>query len=185
MNIGQVVSWDDKLWRVRQNLTSVRSVDEPSTATASLYEVIEVEATGTIDDPIEYNENLALVSGKYYLADGVKYLCTRDSGIPLYRPITELIGSYVSVVNESISEDTTVDTPTPEESEETPSQTPSDTPAEEGTESNPIAYSIGTPLVTGKYYTQNNVKYVCTRDVPNTAFDLSVYASQQFVSIVE
>lgn len=178
--IGQVVSWEDKLWRVRQNLTSVRGTDAPNTATASLYEVIEVEAAGTINDPIEYNENLEVFSGKYYISDGVVYLCTRDSGTPLYRPISELIGSYFSELSDSSNSETEND---PEQPVETPEQTPST--VEEGTIDNPIAYSIGTPLVADKYYTQNNVKYLCIRAVPNTAFDLSVYATQQFVSIVE
>ena len=47
---GQVVSYDDKFWRVRQAVATVLENQPPSMATAALYEVIEVEAGVTALD---------------------------------------------------------------------------------------------------------------------------------------
>lgn len=70
----------------------------PGTATASLYtEVCETHA-GTLDDPIPYSGNMILENGKYYMQDYAIYLCIRDSGIALYNPLAELVGTYVEVV---------------------------------------------------------------------------------------
>ena len=62
------------------------------------------EHTGTIDDPIPYNEGhdplfagMILESGKYYKQDNVTYKCTRDSGIALVQDLSALIGHYVEV----------------------------------------------------------------------------------------
>ena len=41
-------------------------------------------------DPTVYVEN-----GKYYSQDGVTYLCTRDTGTPVYNPLADLVGIYV------------------------------------------------------------------------------------------
>lgn len=73
---------------------------KPSINTASLWTRIDVEHTGTIDDPIPYNLNMALESGKYYTQYDVVYLCTRDTGNPVYNDLKDLIGLYVEVVNE-------------------------------------------------------------------------------------
>jgi hypothetical protein len=37
-------------------------------------------------------------AGKYYIENGTLYLCTRDSGIPLYYLPSALIGHYFEVV---------------------------------------------------------------------------------------
>ena len=38
---------------------------------------------------------MAMESGKYYIQDYVIYLCTRDTGNPVYNPLAELVGIYV------------------------------------------------------------------------------------------
>lgn len=53
---------------------------------------------GTKYDPIPYDGNMALESGKYYVQDGVTYLCNRDTGNPVYNALADLVGIYVSVV---------------------------------------------------------------------------------------
>lgn len=76
----------------------------PSINTASLY--VEVtpeyndqgEELGTLENPIPYEGNMVLESGKYYSQDGVVYLCNRDSGNPVYHNLSELVGLYVEVV---------------------------------------------------------------------------------------
>lgn len=96
LKTGQIVSYDDRLWRVRQDIASVLGNHYPSTATAALYEVIEVQAAGTKDDPIPYDKNMTIYSGKYYTEDNVLYLCIRDSGQPLYHALKDLVGNYVN-----------------------------------------------------------------------------------------
>lgn len=92
---GQVVSYDDKLWRVRQAVATVLENQPPSLDTAALYEVIEVEPAGTQDDPIPYTPPMEIFNGKYYTQGGVLYKCTRDSGQALTHNLSDLVGLYV------------------------------------------------------------------------------------------
>ena len=52
----------------------------------------------TPTDPIPYSGNMALESGKYYIQDYTIYLCTRDTGNPVYNPLADLVGLYVERV---------------------------------------------------------------------------------------
>lgn len=73
----------------------------PSINTASLYVEVTKDYTeageelGTMENPIEYNGNMVLEEGKYYIQNGVIYLCTRDSINPLYNELKDLVGIYV------------------------------------------------------------------------------------------
>lgn len=96
---GFKIQYGEGLYRALQTHTALE-VYPPSTDTASLYEEINEQNQGTIDDPIPYNNNMALVNGKYYIQDDVKYLCIRDTGNPVYNPLKDLVGIYVEVVNE-------------------------------------------------------------------------------------
>lgn len=62
----------------------------------SLYTVINESNDGTDADPIPYSGNMELEEGKCYIQDGVVYLCTRDTGIPVYNDLKDLVGIYVS-----------------------------------------------------------------------------------------
>ena len=95
---GQVVSYDDKLWRVRQAVATVLENQPPSLATAALYEVIEVEPAGTQDDPIQYTPPMEIFNGKYYTQGGVLYKLSIDSWQALSHNLSDLIGSYVELV---------------------------------------------------------------------------------------
>ena len=64
---------------------------------AALYTVIDVAHSGTQDDPIPYNGNMALQSGKYYIENNILYLCNRDTATPVYNALAELVGLYVEV----------------------------------------------------------------------------------------
>lgn len=97
--VGYKVQHGGKLWRCLQAHTS-QSGWEPSTATASLWEQICETHAGTIDDPIPYDGNMALVAGKYYIQDYVIYMCNRDTGNPVYNPLAELVGLYVVVAEQ-------------------------------------------------------------------------------------
>lgn len=97
LTTGQIVSYDNTLYRVRQDIATVLDGQSPSLNTAALYEAIEVEASGTIDDPIAYVPPMEIFSGKYYMQDDVLYLCTRDSGTALSHDLSALVGLYVEV----------------------------------------------------------------------------------------
>lgn len=71
----------------------------PGVGTESLYVRIDETHDGTKYDPIPYTGNMALEAGKYYAQDGVTYLCSRDTGNPVYHALSELVGLYVEVVN--------------------------------------------------------------------------------------
>lgn len=70
----------------------------PGEGTESLYAVINETNAGTQEDPIPYNGNMALENGKYYSQDGAIYLCNRDTEIPVYQDLKDLVGLYVTAV---------------------------------------------------------------------------------------
>lgn len=95
-SVGYKVQYGGKLWRVAQAHTS-QAGWEPSVNTASLWEVINETHSGTADDPIPYEGNMALTNGLYYVQNYVVYLCTRDTVNPVYNALSELVGIYVEV----------------------------------------------------------------------------------------
>lgn len=95
---GQMVSYNDRLWRVRQDVADALENQPPSLDTAALYGVIEVEASGSIDDPIEYTPPMEIFEEKYYTQNGVKYKCVRGSGQELAHDLSALVGLYVEIV---------------------------------------------------------------------------------------
>lgn len=100
---GDKFTYKGKLYAVLQDHTILAHY-EPSINTASLY--VEVtpdyneqgEELGTLENPIPYEGNMIVENGKYYIQDGVTYLCNRDSGNPVYHALKDLIGLYVEVV---------------------------------------------------------------------------------------
>lgn len=89
------VTYGEGLFRARQDINPVLENQPPSVDTAALYEEINEENAGTIDDPIPYNNNMELFAGKYYSQGGVIYECTRDTGQAVYQDLAELVGVYV------------------------------------------------------------------------------------------
>lgn len=94
--VGDRVECDGKLWKCRQAHTSQENW-KPSINTASLWEVINVENAGTLDDPIPYDQTMTVYNGKYYLEDGIIYKCICDSGQPLCATCASLVGNYFEV----------------------------------------------------------------------------------------
>lgn len=94
---GYKAQYHGKLYKVVQAHTSQETWTPD--ITASLYERIDEVHDGTKYDPIPYEGNMALVSGKYYIEDNVTYLCNRDTGNPVYNKLSELVGIYVEVIN--------------------------------------------------------------------------------------
>lgn len=56
---------------------------------------IDEQHDGTKYDPIPYDGNMALTAGLYYIQDYGVYLCTRNTGNPVYNPLPELVDIYV------------------------------------------------------------------------------------------
>lgn len=72
---------------------------KPGTGTESLYKVVQIEHTGTLDDPIQWVQNMVLEEGKYYTDKGILYLCIRNSEIGMSFDLEVLVsGGYVQVV---------------------------------------------------------------------------------------
>lgn len=90
---GYKVQHGGKLWRCLQAHTA-QTGWEPENTPALWTEVCETHA-GTLEDPIPYDGNMALESGKYYSQSGAVYLCTRDTVNPVYSDLADLVGVYV------------------------------------------------------------------------------------------
>ncbi len=99
---------------------------------------IFVEGEGTLDDPIPWYSGQILYNSKYYIEDGVTYICNRDSEIPVYGHLKDL-AAYVSVyVPEFIA-------------------------PQGSTPEIPIAFITGMVLERGKYYIEDNIIYYCIK----------------------
>lgn len=94
--IGYKVSYNGALYSCLQAHTSVEGW-QPANA-ASLWEQVNYSFSGSLNEPIPYNGNMRLENSKHYLEGAVVYLCTRDTGNPVYNPLSELVGIYVEVV---------------------------------------------------------------------------------------
>ena len=93
---GYKAQHNGRLWRCLQAHTSQEG-GEPENVPALWEEICEAH-DGSLYDPIPYEGSMALVSGKYYIQDGVTYLCNRDTVNPVYNPMSELVGIYVEEV---------------------------------------------------------------------------------------
>ncbi|MBR5198508.1 MAG: hypothetical protein IKW20_01605 [Bacteroidales bacterium] len=90
------VTRNGKLYKIRQAHTA-QAGWEPENATALFAEICETH-DGTLEDPIPYDGNMALEMGKHYIQDDEIYICTRDTGNPVYHDLADLIGLYVEIV---------------------------------------------------------------------------------------
>ena len=91
--MGYKVRYGGKLWRVVQAHTSIVTW-EPVNAPSLWTEVCETHS-GTLEDPIPYNGNMALENSKHYSQNSTIYLCNRDTVNPVYNALSELVGLYV------------------------------------------------------------------------------------------
>ena len=97
LKVGQCVVEGDNVYRVRQDINEVLEVYPPSVVPA-LYEVIEMTHSGDINDPIPYVAPMEIFKGKYYIEEGIKFICIRDSGVALTHFLNDLVGIYVEFV---------------------------------------------------------------------------------------
>lgn len=85
------------LYKTIQPELTIQAHYPPGEGTESLYTRIDEIHDGTQYDPIPYNGNMVIENGKYYIEDGIIYLCNRDSGIAVYNTLAELVGIYVEL----------------------------------------------------------------------------------------
>ena len=92
------VRYDGKLFKVVQTHTAQQDW-KPGIDNASLYTEIVEDHAGTLEDPIPYpaDGNMVIYNGKYYIDNGVIYRCVRDSEIPLYTSLANVVGNYVQL----------------------------------------------------------------------------------------
>ena len=90
-------SEDADLYTVIQPELTIQEHYPPGVGTESLYTRIDEQHDGTKYDPIPYNGNMALQSGKYYTQNNILYLCNRSTGQPVYNALAELVGLYVEL----------------------------------------------------------------------------------------
>lgn len=100
LSAGYKVLYDDKLYKVKQDITTVLEDQFPSEDTAALYEEINETNKGTYADPIPYNNNMQLFEGKYYIQNEIIYKCTRNTGQAIYNDLSELVDIYVIIATE-------------------------------------------------------------------------------------
>ena len=96
--VGYKVVHNGKLYKLRTEHTSQDNWTPGATGTESLWTRIDETHDGTKYDPIPYSGNMALENGRYYTQDGALYLCNRDTGNPVYHPLSALVGIYMEVV---------------------------------------------------------------------------------------
>ena len=97
VKVNYKFTFGGKLYRTLQAHSFQRNW-VPGQGTESLYEQIDETHSGTETDVIPYTGNMALEAGRYYSQNGVTYLCTRDTGSPVYHNLADLVGLYVTAV---------------------------------------------------------------------------------------
>ena len=95
--VGTITVYIDHLFKCIQEHTP--QLDWNPISAPSLWEEIPEEGKGTYDNPMEYNNNMTLENGKYYIQYGVIYRCWRDTGTPVYNDLKDLVGLYVEVAS--------------------------------------------------------------------------------------
>lgn len=103
---GFKFTYKDKMYKTEQPTLTIQKEYPPEKGTESLYSRIDLEHLGTIYDPIPYEGNMELYKDKYYIQNDVLYICTRDSGIALTHVLSDLVGTYVKLVNQQTDTET-------------------------------------------------------------------------------
>ena len=96
--VGERLWYDNGLYKCRQAHT-ISEAWNPKDTPALWANVSEEsqEADGSREHPYQWEQGMTAYEGKYYTENNTLYLCTRDSGNPLYFPISSLIGTYFQI----------------------------------------------------------------------------------------
>lgn len=100
--IGKEVTVDTRLWYNGNlwkvtNAHTVQADWTPDTASSLFVKVAKDIEGGTINNPIHYSVNMELIEGKYYIEDGIIYLCTRSLAQSVWK-LADLVGLNVTIV---------------------------------------------------------------------------------------
>ena len=94
--VGDRMEYGGKLYKcVQAHTTAAEWL--PDSTPALWTEVAKPGQGDTPDNPIPYNNNMELVKDKYYSQSGVVYVCIRDTGVPVYNDLADLVGLYVTL----------------------------------------------------------------------------------------
>lgn len=96
VEVGDRYQYDSKLYKCIQAHTT--QADWTPDLTPAMWTVIDIEHTGTIEDPIPWAVNMECYEGKYYTWTNVMYVCIRDSGTALAYTPDQLLGNYFEIV---------------------------------------------------------------------------------------
>jgi hypothetical protein len=117
LEVGEYIQHNKQLYRVlQQHIAQVNWI--PGEGTESLYVIIDKEHSGAENDPIPWKANMECFNGKYYIEDGILYLCVRDSGIALQCKIVDVLGNYFKLANEEEKEEEPIEPPVEEPKED-------------------------------------------------------------------
>ena len=94
--VGFEVMDGDVLYQVLQRHTFAENW-RPSVS-PSLFKAWSRHA-GDESHPIPFILGMAIENGKHYTEGGVEYVCTRDSGVPIYNHLTDLVNIYVALAS--------------------------------------------------------------------------------------
>lgn len=97
-------AFGEDLWKTEQPSYTFDGQYAPGDpGTESLFSKVAKPGEGTFDDPIVYNNNMALEETLYYTQYDVKYYCWRSTGAPVYNDLSALVGIYVQVATEPVN----------------------------------------------------------------------------------
>lgn len=132
-----------------------------------------IEPGETPENPIPYEGGIALEYNKYYIQDGVVYICIVATEGPVDTPLNELTDNVLKYE---------VDAGEPEEPDDGGDKTePTGDSADD-----PIPWVVGSKLYKGQYYIDKDVVYLCIRDSGiEMSFNLADLISGGFVQVVE
>ena len=100
--IGKEVTVDTRLWYkgYLYKVTTAHTVQKSWTPDVSYSLFVKValdSEEGTVDNPIQYSVGMELIKDKYYVENGVKYLCIRELAQSVWN-LKDLVDNYVTIV---------------------------------------------------------------------------------------
>ena len=101
LTTANVIQYNGRLYKVVQ-AHSTQSDWTPD-ITPALWTVIDIEHSGTLEDPIPAVASMEYIKGKYYIENGTIYLMNRQGmadgeSIVLHYTPSQLVGQYFEVV---------------------------------------------------------------------------------------
>ena len=100
-SIGYKFTYNGDLYKTAQENLTFQSHYVPGRGTESLYTRIDEKHEGSVDDPIPAFANMEYFQGKYYIENGVIYLCNSElakDGIVLQFMPSDLVRTYFEKV---------------------------------------------------------------------------------------